>query len=115
MDEARLAVLRQQRDEIKSAAAKKEAEKKRRLANAKAKGRAAGDEWVMSVVRYERMKQLSDGSPDVIEAEVWHRMKSDEVVTEQEWRERTTAPVPQAYLAAFTEAVEEMLRKVDEG
>jgi hypothetical protein len=42
-------------------------------------------------------------------------MKSDGVVTEQEWRERTSAPVPQAYLAAFTEAVDEMLRKVDEG
>ena len=115
MDEARLAVLRRQRDEIKSAAANKEAETGRRLANAKAKGRAAGDEWAGGFAHYVRLKQLSDRSAGVIEAEVWPRIKRDEAVNDQEWREKATAPVPQAYLEAFIEAVNEMLRKVDEG
>ena len=78
MDEARLAALRQQRDAIKSAAARKKAEKEERLAQAKAKGRAAGDEWAMTSVRYECMKSLSEGSPDMIEKEVWRCIKGDE-------------------------------------
>jgi len=62
MDDAVMKRLRADRDKVERAAAAKEAEREERLAQTKAKGRAAGEAWVRNSAAYEPLKQLAAGS-----------------------------------------------------
>jgi len=113
MDDAVMKRLRADRDKVERAAAAKEAEREERLAQTKAKGRAAGEVWVRNSAAYEPLKQLAAGSSDAIEKEVWLPLRSEGIVTEQEWRERAKAAAMLAYQAAFIGAVNEALQHVN--
>jgi hypothetical protein len=117
MNEARLAKLRKERDKGESGIAAEHAEEQRRKDNAEARGKREGTKWADSdTTKLATMRDLSAGSAGAIASAVWPGLLNAGFATDPELRKRSgpTSVEAVAYQAAFIEAVNEALRKVDE-
>jgi hypothetical protein len=113
---ARVARLRTQRDTLEKKAAAERADLKQRLDDAEIAAAKTGHDWAMRAsTHYELMQKVASGSPSAVQEVVWPNLISQGFATAQELDSSgAISMVGLAYQAAFIEAVNEILRKVQE-